>query len=164
LFAAIHMGAPFMRATMDSTMQEAQRIGYITTIMGRRSRFDLWVPSAWTDDETKKRPLPYEQAVRWYVNPQRAYLHKALNRRLQGSAADIIKKAMLQCWQDGVFDVTGVPRLTVHDELDFSDPGGKEEAFREMKHIMETAITLRVPILVEEERGPNWGEVKKLAA
>jgi DNA polymerase-1 len=161
LMQAFHDGAPFLKETMNACILEAQRLGYITTILGRRSRFDLWEPSNWEERKTK-RPLPYHLAVTQYPNPQRAYLHKALNRRLQGSAADLIKMAMLMCWKSGVFDYTGVPRLTVHDELDFSDPGGKEDGFREIIHIMQTAIPFRVPILVESETGPNWGDVKKV--
>jgi DNA polymerase I-like protein with 3'-5' exonuclease and polymerase domains len=159
LMAAIHNGAPFMRSTMDACMEEAGKLGYITTILGRRSRFDLWVPEKYSEDAI---PLPWERAILSYRSPVRAYLHKALNRRLQGSAADLIKKAMLMCWEGGVFAETGVPRLTVHDELDFSDPGGKDEAFREMVHIMETAIPFNVPIKVGCDVGPSWGEVTEL--
>lgn len=159
LMQEIHAAAPFLRATMDATMAEAESLGYITTILGRRSRFDLWVPREYAPDA---KPLPYDRAILAYRNPQRAYLHKSLNRRLQGSAADLIKKAMLDCWESGVFDETGVPRLTVHDELDFSDPGGKDEAFAEMAHIMETAVRFRVPVKVDLEVGPSWGEVQPL--
>lgn len=69
-----------------------------------------------------------------------------------------MKKAMLHCWESGVFNYTGVPRLTVHDELDFSNPGGKEDGFAYIKHILENAIPHRVPILCEREDGPSWGE------
>lgn len=164
LFNAIHSAAPFLRETMDATTNEADRLGYITTILGRRSRFDLWVPEHYDEDA---RPITYDEAILRYANPKRAYLHKALNRRLQGSAADLIKKAMLDCWEGGLFDEVGVPRLTVHDELDFSHPGGHEETFREIYHTMETAIEFRVPVQVGIERGPSWGaveDVDRLAA
>jgi DNA polymerase I-like protein with 3'-5' exonuclease and polymerase domains len=157
LYEAIHSGAPFLKTTMDATMNEAAHLGYITTILGRRSRFDMWVPGRWDD---KAKPLPYDKAVLYYKNPKRAYLHKALNRRLQGSAADLIKMAMLLCWEGGQFAETGVPRLQVHDELDFSDPGGKDNAFNEIYRIMETAIPFNVPIHVGREIGPSWGEVE----
>ena len=156
LFAAIHKAAPFMKQTMDDTMEEADQLGYITTITGRRSRFNLWVPEVYTEDA---RPVPYEEAILRYRNPRRAGLHKALNRRLQGTAADLLKLVMLQCWEGGIFDTTGVPRLTVHDELGFSDPGGVDEAFGEIQHLMETAIKFSVPIKVKREVGPSWGEV-----
>lgn len=159
LFAAYHRGVPFAKATMDACSAEAQQSGVITTILGRRSRFDLWEPTRWGEDTVA---LPYEQAILRYGAIRRAYTHKALNRRLQGSAADLMKVAMLQCYRDGVFDATGIPRLTVHDELDFSDPGGRDEAFREMRHIMETAIPLRIPIRADGDIGPDWGHVEPM--
>lgn len=161
LFNVYHLGVPFVKPTMQAAMQEAAKLGYITTIMGRRSRFDLWEPERGTTDE-RAPGLPLHQAVRAYGRVQRAYLHKAINRRLQGSAADLMKRAMLLCWEQGVFDDIGVPKLTVHDELDFSDPGGKDEGFREMQHIMETAIPLRIPVIAEGDFGPNWGNLEPL--
>ena len=154
LFAAYHKGVPFAKATMDACTDEAQRLGFITTYLNRRSRFDLWEPSQWGDDSIA---LPYEQAILHYASLQRAYTHKALNRRLQGSAADLMKAAMVKCYQDGVFDATGIPRLTVHDELDFNDPGGRDEAFREMRHIMETVLSLKIPVRADGDIGPDWG-------
>jgi DNA polymerase-1 len=139
-----------MRAHMD----EAKRTGMIRTILGRRSRFDLYEPAEFG---LNKPPLPYSRAILEYGRVQRAGVHKGLNRRLQGSAADLIKMAMYRCWVDGVFAETGIPRLTVHDELDFSDPGGKEAAFKEMQHIMETAIPIKIPIRADGDIGPDWG-------
>lgn len=160
LMEAYFKGVPFAKPTMEAAMMEAQRTGVITTILGRKSRFDLWEPADWQD----QRPaLPYARAIREYGgNIQRAYTHKALNRKLQGSAADLMKAAMLKCYKDGVFAETGIPRLTVHDELDFSDPGGKEEAFAEMQHIMETALPLNVPVKADGEIGPDWGHVEEI--
>jgi DNA polymerase-1 len=155
LLEAYHKGMPFVRPTMDAHMKEAQSTGIIRTILGRRSRFDLFGPRRWQEDQV---PYTYHKAREVY-GPDiiRAFTHKALNRRLQGSAADLIKKAMYRCWVDGVFAETGIPRLTVHDELDFSDPGGREDAFREMQHIMETAIPIRIPIRADGDIGPDWG-------
>lgn len=159
LFDAYHKGAPFAKATMQATMKEAQTYGVITTILGRKSRFDKWEPADWG---VQGIPLDYGPALSKYGRIKRAKTHKALNRRLQGSAADLMKKAMLICWESGIFDATGVPRLTVHDELDFSDPGGRDEAFREMQHVMETAIPgLRIPVRADYEIGLNWGDVKE---
>ena len=160
LMAAYFDAVPFAKETMDACIKEADETGIITTISGRRSRFDMWEPSSWAD----KRPaLPYHLAIQNYANIQRAKTFKALNRRLQGSAAELMKRAMHQCWVDGIFDATGVPRLTVHDELDFSDPGGRDEAFEEMKNIMENAIPLSIPVLADYEIGPDWGHVKDAA-
>lgn len=159
LFATYHKAVPFAKATMDSTSAEARQLGVITTIMGRKSRFDLWEPAGW-GNEAEGGALPIEQALMKWSNIERAYTHKALNRRLQGSAADLMKLAMYECEKQGVFDATGVPRLTVHDELDFSDPGGKDEAFREMNYIMENCMKLRIPIKAELDIGTNWGNCK----
>jgi DNA polymerase I-like protein with 3'-5' exonuclease and polymerase domains len=156
-FKAYRGGVPFAAPTMEATMAEAANTGVITTILGRRSRFDLWEPEDWGAETIA---LPYHQAILKYGKIRRAYTHKALNRRLQGSAADLMKTAMWKCWKDGVFDATGIPRLTVHDELDFSDPGGRDEAFREMQHIMETALPLSIPVRADGDIGPDWGHAK----
>ena len=157
LFAYYHDAVAFAKATMEDCIQEAQRTGAVRTILGRCSRFDLWEPAGW---ESEGVALQYTAALNKYGNNiERAHTHKALNRKLQGSAADLMKKAMLECYEQGVFDVTGVPRLTVHDELDFSDTGapGTEEAFAYMQHIMENAIPLRIPVRADMEIGPDWG-------
>lgn len=159
LFASYHKGVPFAKATMDACSEEALATGTITTILGRKSRFDLWEPMGWGAESVA---LPYEKAILSYGQIRRAYTHKALNRRLQGSAADLLKKAMWQCQRDGIFAATGVPRLAVHDELDFSDPGGRDEAFREMKRVMESAIPLRIPVRADCDAGPDWGHVSEL--
>lgn len=158
---AYHKGASFVKPTMKWAMDTAETTGLIVTILGRRARFELWEPKN-RRGGVDRGALPYEEAILQYGSIRRAYLHKALNRLLQGSAADMMKAAMFRCWRDGVFNETGVPRLTVHDELDFSDPGGKDEAFREMRRIMENAIPLRIPVLAEGDGGPNWGEVEAL--
>lgn len=159
LFAAYHKGAPFAKATMEACSEEARDTGIITTILGRKSRFDLWEPQGWGNEGMA---LPYEQAILKYGQIRRAYTHKALNRRLQGSAADMMKMAMWRCYKDGVFAETGIPRLTVHDELDFSDPGGRDAAFREMRNILENAMPLRIPIKADCDIGPDWGHVEEL--
>ena len=160
LFAAYHEGVPFAKETMDHCSLEAGRLGYISTIMGRKSRFDMWESM-----ERNSIPLPFEEAVmRYGTRIRRSMLHKALNRRLQGSAADIMKEGMLQCYEQGIYDVVGIPMLTVHDETDHSDMGGAlvDEAFKEMKRIYETAIPLKIPLKVDYEFGSNWGNVKEV--
>lgn len=156
LFGVYHQSVPFADATMQMCIEEANRTGIVRTILNRASRFDMWSPAGWGTEGTA---LPLAQALQAYGNIERAFTHKALNRKLQGSAADLMKKAMVQCYEEGVFDVTGVPRLTVHDELDFSDPGTAqtEEAFKYMQHVMETAIPLRIPVKADMEIGPDWG-------
>jgi len=162
LFAAYHKGVPFVKATFDYFADKALKDGYIETIMGRRSRFALWERKGRSNGA--RQGLPYEQACEKYGkgNIQRFATHKALNRRLQGSAADLMKQAMVKAHEAGVFDATGYPVVTVHDELDFSDPGTAESAdgFKELTQIMSSAIILRVPVLVDCEVGTDWGNVK----
>lgn len=161
LFQAYHTAIPFARDTMDHISNEASRTGIVTTIMGRRSRFNLWEPDGYGLEFSKAMPYPLARAA--YRGPlRRAYLHKALNRKLQGSAADMMKKAMDDCWTSGVFTETGIPSLTVHDELDFSDEGGRDAAFKEMHHILENAIKLRIPVRADCDIGPDWGHVEEM--
>jgi DNA polymerase I-like protein with 3'-5' exonuclease and polymerase domains len=150
-----HKALPFVRATMNACCNEVACLGYITTILGRRSRFNLWESAL----ERGTLPLPYNEALLQYGQIKRAYAYRSLNRRLQGTAAEILKVAMLRCWKLGIYSYTGVPRLIVHDEKDFSDPGNTDEAFAAIKYEMEHAIALRVPVIAEEERGPNWGQL-----
>lgn len=161
LFEAYHKGAPFAKATMRDCSEEASNTGIIKTFLGRKSRFDLWEPGGWGNQE-KAVALPMREALLRYGKIRRAYVHKALNRKLQGSAADLMKMAMWQLYHSGVFAYTGVPRLTVHDELDFSNPGGQEEAYQYVHHVLENVTKLRVPIKADRESGPDWGNVKEL--
>lgn len=94
---------------------------------------------------------------------RRSRLHKALNALIQGSAADVMKKAMVDAWEAGLFSEIGAPHLTVHDELDGSfDPGIKShvEALEGVKHIMETCVDLRVPLRADGGIGDNWGALE----
>lgn len=163
IFAAYHQGNPYVKATMDQASNEAQLHGFITTILGRRSRFNMWEPRQINYND-RARPLTYDLAIKNYgCDIQRCHTHKAINRRLQGSAADIIKKSMLRCWKEGVFDVIGVPKLQVHDELDFSvidNSPQQNEAYSYMRRVLETTVPLRVPVIVESGRGPNWGAIE----
>ena len=83
---------------------------------------------------------------------RRAYTYKALNRLIQGSAADQTKVAIVECYKR----LGKIPMLQVHDELCFSVKT-REEA-EELKEIMETCVTLEVPSKVDLEMGPSWGE------
>lgn len=136
LYSAYHQAMPFVNATAKGAERLAKRRGYIKTILKRRRRFK---------------------------DPEKAY--SALNALLQGTAADIIKKGMRDMWKAGLCDerVIGVPHLQVHDELDWSDPDTPEskEAFKEVEHILETCVPLRVPLLVDVAIGENWGALEK---
>jgi DNA polymerase-1 len=117
----------------------------------------MWEPTS-TKDEFEA--LPYEAAKeKWGHKIRRSFTHKALNRLLQGSAADLIKLAMVNLQASGLLD--DIPMLlTVHDELCFSIPEGKEQEVKEIERIMTQSIEgLKVPLLVDAEFGPSWGEV-----
>ena len=84
---------------------------------------------------------------------KRAYTYKALNRLIQGSAADMTKKAMIELYKEGI-----VPHIQVHDELDISIASQKHAD--KIKEIMEGAVNLEVPNKVDYESGPHWGNIK----
>jgi len=72
---------------------------------------------------------------------------------IQGSAADMTKKAMVELHKEGI-----TPHIQVHDELDISVVNPLEAA--KIKDIMESAVELEVPNKVDYESGPNWGTIK----
>lgn len=163
LYNAYHEAMPFTKATMEHFASQAMSTGQVRTILGRISRFDMWEYAGKRKKGEDRGPAyPYETALQVYgSNIKRAYSHKALNRVLQGSGTgDLIKTALLKLWKSGVFSVTGVPLLTVHDELDFSDPGeGHEpEAWGFIQRTLETAIPIRVPIIASLEFGECWAD------
>jgi len=84
---------------------------------------------------------------------KRAYTYKALNKLIQGSAADMTKKAMIELYKEGI-----IPHIQVHDELDISVESPKHA--QKIKDIMESAVSLEVPNKVDYEFGPNWGTIK----
>lgn len=153
---------PFVRATYEKAAEWAERRGFVETVLGRRCRFVLWEPRGNFGD--RKRPAyPLERAREAYPGERLvlANTYKALNRKLQGSGADIIKKAMVDAHEGGITDVLGAFLVTVHDELGTSTPRTRAgaEASAELRRIMETCVPLRVPLLVKTERGPSWGAV-----
>jgi DNA polymerase I-like protein with 3'-5' exonuclease and polymerase domains len=161
VFTPYHSRVPFVRLTYDTASDRAKKNGYVKTILGRRARFTLWQDVRKWDSPA----LPLDAALAKYGdgNIQRAFTHKALNRVLQGSSADLMKLAMRDLWRSGVIQsVVGPPHVTVHDELGHSVPRTKEgaEAKAEIKHTMETCLTLSIPIKADEESGPSWGEVQ----
>lgn len=154
-----HRRAPFMRPLASGAMSIASQTGLIETVLKRRRRFDLWAlrKRGKNGEEDKVTILRHRVA-----GSQRAFCHKALNARVQGSAADIMKKAMVDVWESGVIGVLGVPQLTVHDELDGSVPpgGAGVEALKELKEIMEKTLKLLVPLRVDGSVGASWGDTK----
>jgi DNA polymerase I-like protein with 3'-5' exonuclease and polymerase domains len=165
IFENYHDKAPFARAFMEAAKQRAANRGFIRTIGGRKRRFDFWESTKYTakkdriDGETYVLKDKQEAIAKWR-QVRRAHTHAAANAVLQGSSADITKRAMVEGHRRGIYDVLGFPLVTVHDELGFSIETGNplhEEAAREMEEVMVNAYQLRVPVLVGVSRGANWG-------
>jgi DNA polymerase I-like protein with 3'-5' exonuclease and polymerase domains len=103
---------PFVKQLADTATKQGASNGQIRTLLGRLCRFHLWEPLEFGAG----KPLPYDEAMKKYgPRIKRAFTYKALNRLIQGSAADQTKKAMLDCYNEGL-----TPMLTVHDELCFN--------------------------------------------
>ena len=166
-----HSRLPFAKHTLKIASDRAAGRGYVKTIMKRRRRFNNWEPRDWKLSKTFTPTADREGLLlrikelmkeddRISPGVRRAGTYKALNAIIQGSAADLMKKAMVDVWNSGVCDILGPPLLTIHDELDVSKPKTKagDEAFKEMVHLMEYAIKFKVPVLVDAQIGANWGE------
>ena len=140
---------PFVKGLANMVSQRAAKYGQIRTMSGRLCRFDMWEPRTFGYNKPMKR----EEAEKEYGPMlRRAFTYKALNRLIQGSAADQTKTAMAKCYEEGL-----VPLLTVHDELCFNVES--EEQAARITEIMETSTPLKVPSKVDQELGNNWGEV-----
>ncbi len=150
---------PAASKTLKRFSELAQKTGEVRTILNRRSTFNLWEP----DKYGNHKALSYDEAVEeWGYAIVRSKTHKALNRRLQGSAADLMKKGMVDAYKKGLFasDKMGFPHLIVHDEWGFSHHPDLNEYFREFKVTIENTLKLKVPVILDAELGPNWGDVK----
>jgi DNA polymerase I-like protein with 3'-5' exonuclease and polymerase domains len=149
LFKQYHHKVPFVKQLMDAVMKRGQERGQIRTLLGRLCRFHLWEPNQFGIHKA----LPHDTALLEHgPGIKRAYTYKALNRLIQGSAADMTKKAMIELYKEGI-----IPHIQVHDELDISVKDNADK----IKEIMEHAVSLEVPNKVDYESGPNWGNIKE---
>jgi DNA polymerase-1 len=131
---------PGVKAFMDRTRREARELGYVETVFGRRLHL---------------QDINARQAAR------RQYAERsAINAPMQGTAADIIKRAMIAV--DGWLRDSGAPaRLTmqVHDELVLEvHEGARDAVIRELQRLMCGAAALSVPLKVEVASGANWDQ------
>lgn len=121
--------APFISQLAKKCKEIVEQRGYIKTLLGRRCRF------------IQKPDGTYD------------FTHKSLNRLIQGSAADQMKKAMVDA------DAAGFPlQLQVHDELDLSVNSICEAG--QLGVLMRDTVKLLVPSRVDVEIGPSWGKAK----
>jgi DNA polymerase-1 len=125
---------------MERTKEEARIHGYVTTPFGRR----CWIGGI-ADRNMARRAGAERQAI---------------NAPLQGGAADILKRAMVRipaALRESVLESRLL--LTVHDELLFEAPEGEAAALAALaKRVMEGAVSLSVPLVVETGTGRSWGE------
>ena len=149
LFNTYHGRVPFVKQLMERASNRAQDRGQIRTLLGRLCRFHLWEPNQFG----MHKALPHEDALREHgPGIRRAYTYKALNKLIQGSAADMTKKAMLELYKEGI-----IPHIQIHDELDLSIKDDKQA--NKVIEIMENAVTLEVPNKVDYEQGDTWGDI-----
>jgi DNA polymerase I-like protein with 3'-5' exonuclease and polymerase domains len=164
LFNQYHENVPFVKELMTQTSNYAQKAGCISTLLGRRCRFDKWELAQWNNGKfiapmskieaeaafkekyPDAKPEVIEKGIR------RAMTYKALNKLIQGSAADMTKKAMLDLYNEGI-----IPHIQIHDELDISVES--ETQAKKIIEIMENAVTLAVPNKVDYESGDSWGDI-----
>ena len=149
LFNQYHAKVPFVKNLMNAASNRAQDQGQIRTLLGRLCRFDLWEPNMFG----MHKAMTHEDALREHgPGIKRAYLYKALNKLIQGSAADMTKKAMVDLYKEGI-----VAHIQIHDELDLSVES--PEHANKIIEIMENAVKLEVPNKVDYESGENWGDI-----
>jgi len=144
---AYFAGFPNVRKYIEETKRKAKEIGYVETLLGRRRTFEIL--------RTESRD-PRAQAM------LRAAEREAINHPVQGSAADIIKIAMIRIHETlKRKKYRARLLLQVHDELVLEAPDAEVTAVeRLVKEIMESAYPLDPPLKVEVGAGLNWDEVK----
>ena len=149
LIAKYNRKVPFVKLLSDRCMQKASDEGVIRTKKGRKCRFEMWE----TKDFGIHSPETFENAVAKYGrnNIKRAFTYKALNRLIQGSAADQTKQAIIACKNAGF-----LPKLQIHDELCF-DIRSKSD-INKIKETMENCMEFKVPSKVDVALGEDFGQ------
>jgi DNA polymerase-1 len=139
---AYFAGFPRVREFIDRTLEEARRTGVVRTLFGRR------------------RLVPNLNSRNFQMRAQAE--REAVNMPIQGTAADILKKAMIDLHAE--LPTRGLAArmiLTVHDELLFECPAREaEEAAAVVKERMEQVVSLSVPLAVDVGIGKNWKDAK----
>jgi DNA polymerase I-like protein with 3'-5' exonuclease and polymerase domains len=142
---------PFVKQLIQQVMNRAQESGKIRTLLGRRCRFNLWEPNYFGIH----KPLKHEDAIKEHgPGIRRAFTYKALNKLIQGSAADMTKKTMVDLRAEGI-----TPLIQLHDELDISVES--PEQAKKITEIMENCVSLKIPNKVDYEVGTDWGDISE---
>ena len=135
---------PKVRTYIDETIRKATQDGYVETLLGRKRFFP--------ELQTK---LPFTQ--------RQALERAAINAPIQGTAADVLKIAMIHLHrrlQEEGFQARML--LQVHDELVVEMPEAEKDAVTALvKEVMESAYQLDIPLKVDAEVGPNWYDMEK---
>jgi DNA polymerase-1 len=137
---------PGVKAWIDKTLQEARKDGYVRTLLGRI------------------RYLPEIQSTN---GSMRGFAERvAMNTPIQGTSADVIKLAMIKVAQAHTAGQwKGNMLVQVHDELLFEIPPADLGASQsKIKELMENAIPLRIPVVVDLKVGNNWSDMKPIKA
>jgi DNA polymerase I-like protein with 3'-5' exonuclease and polymerase domains len=180
LFNEYHNKVPFVRRLSQELIKFAKENKLLFTLYDRFCRFNKWettnkewnpetnrfteVP-LYTEDEAKeaykaemldkykenKIDPNYMDYFERYYTP--AFTYKALNRLIQGSAADMTKKAMVDLHEKGI-----VPHIQIHDELCISI--NNDYTANIIQNVMETTIPLEISNKVNCKKGQNWGTIK----
>ena len=179
LFSAYHAKVPFVRRLSQDLIEFAEEHKLLFTLEDRFCRFNKWETRnrEWNNTINRYEPVPiltkedaetafkaellekfkdnvadnYMQDFDRYYKP--AFTYKALNRLIQGSAADMTKKAMVDLYEQGI-----LPQIQIHDELCLSIKNDNDALV--VKQTMENAISLEVKNKVNYKKGPNWGTIK----
>jgi DNA polymerase I-like protein with 3'-5' exonuclease and polymerase domains len=180
LFDEYHAKVPFVRQLSQDLIEFASDNRLLFTLHDRFCRFDKFesTDKHWNNETNRFDPVPlyteekakqaYQAEVtekykddkipadymkhfdRHYVP---AFTYKALNRLIQGGAADMTKKAMVDLYEKGI-----LPQIQIHDELCLSIKDDKQAM--EVKETMERAIPLEVNNKTNYKHGKNWGTIK----
>ena len=138
--------APFLRQLFDRTMSVANERGSIRTIYGRVAHFNQWT-AGYGSSVFRDKSSALSDSDNGRV--ERAFTSKALNRLIQGSAADQSKLALVACYKAGM-DI----RLPVHDEINAMI--STEAEGKQLAEIMEHVIELKVPTVADLDIGRTW--------
>lgn len=152
LLAEYNSKVPFVKQLANRCMSVADKKGCVVTIRGRHCRFNMWEPRSWG----VYSPMTLQEATSKYEMHQlkRYGTYKALNRLIQGSAADQTKQAIIDCYDNG-----HRPLLQIHDELCFNikSDDDKKQIIDKMEHCLDN-VPMKVPSKVDVAIGDNWGD------
>jgi DNA polymerase I-like protein with 3'-5' exonuclease and polymerase domains len=150
ILAEYNSKVPFVKQLANRVQKQASETGAVKTIGGRKCRFNLYEPKSYGLflALTEKEYIMEHGSL---SSARRAMTYKALNRLIQGSAADQVKIAMVNCYKAG-----HIPMLQIHDELCFNIESENDE--KNIINVMENSVELEVPNKVDVSIGDNWGE------